>query len=311
MPDVTASDLKNSKTRKAISSGIAKMAGVSSQSVKILNSGGELFDTALDELIQVTETGVTVKFEIKTSSSSAAKTLAKGIKITPKALKKLTKDVVKGTTSACGKVAEDSKKEVKDICSTGQKELNRLPRGKSCCQSGQPALNQAKSHLSDTESQLSSCKGKLNDLENTPVKFKSTAFKKLKNGKCGAFFNSRSYKDAKQNVEDQQKKCNTLKGKIEAYKKSVKDAKGAQKRSIQRCVSNKAKNINTAFRSARKNCNSKKNKKGWKRASTMLCVLNNISIDKCEVSSLPKITKPKVGTIKCDAGRFSDEPEAF
>jgi len=207
--------------------------------------------------------------------------------------------------SACYKVASDVKAEVDTACRNAQKMVNDINTGSSCCKTNAGAVTQADSRLKEVQGKLDQCKSALRDAQDTKVSFPAISFKKLKKGKCASFFGGNSYKNAKRKFDNQKRKCNGLQGQVKAFKRGASDAKKAQKRAIQKCLNRTHRTIASTYNTSKKQCNSSANKKTWKRAKHMLCVLNKTPLNKCKVGALPSITKPKTASINCKGQTFS------
>jgi len=207
--------------------------------------------------------------------------------------------------SACYKVASDVKAEVDTACRNAQKMVNDINTGSSCCKTNAGAVTQADSRLKEVQGKLDRCKSALRDAQDTKVSFPAISFKKLKKGKCASFFGGNSYKNAKRKFDNQKRKCNGLQGQVKAFKRGASDAKKAQKTAIQKCLNRRHRTISSTYNTAKKQCNSSANKKTWKRAKHMLCVLKKTPLNKCKVAALPSIKKSKTASINCKGQKFS------
>merc|ERR1712139_751635 len=101
--------------------------------------------------------------------------------------------------NACESLAKDTIKEIDNSIKTQQNMLNKLYKGERCHTEGKAAYDQAKRRKTDADRKLSTANKRLRDASNYQVDFGRYTFSGLREGSCGAFYNDRSYVNAKAN----------------------------------------------------------------------------------------------------------------
>merc|ERR1711977_585396 len=99
--------------------------------------------------------------------------------------------------NACESLAKDTIKEIDNSIKTQQNMLNKLYKGERCHTEGKAAYDQAKRRKTDADRKLSTANKRLRDASNYQVDFGRYTFSGLREGSCGAFYNDRSYLNAK------------------------------------------------------------------------------------------------------------------
>merc|ERR1712093_797390 len=103
--------------------------------------------------------------------------------------------------NACESPAKDTIKEIDNSIKTQQNMLNKLYKGERCHTEGKAAYDQAKRRKTDADRKLSTANKRLRDASNYQVDFGRYTFSGLREGSCGAFYNDRSYVNAKANYK--------------------------------------------------------------------------------------------------------------
>merc|ERR1712093_155630 len=183
--------------------------------------------------------------------------------------------------NACESLAKDTIKEIDNSIKTQQNMLNKLYKGERCHTEGKAAYDQAKRRKTDADRKLSTANKRLRDASNYQVDFGRYTFSGLREGSCGAFYNDRSYVNAKANYKRRQREQT--------------QATGAQKTAV--------KNQNAKGWTAA-NRNNANNAKAWKKAKHMLCVLADTPESRCNTGGLRRLSKPRlhssVTNVRCD-----------
>merc|ERR1712100_924120 len=183
--------------------------------------------------------------------------------------------------NACESLAKDTIKEIDNSIKTQQNMLNKLYKGERCHTEGKAAYDQAKRRKTDADRKLSTANKRLRDASNYQVDFGRYTFSGLREGSCGAFYNDRSYVNAKANYKRRQREQT--------------QATGAQKTAV--------KNQNAKGWTAA-NRNNANNAKAWKKAKHMLCVLSDTPESRCNTGGLRRLSKPRlhssVTNVRCD-----------
>merc|ERR1712036_120406 len=183
--------------------------------------------------------------------------------------------------NACESLAKDTIKEIDNSIKTQQNMLNKLYKGERCHTEGKAAYDQAKRRKTDADRKLSTANKRLRDASNYQVDFGRYTFSGLREGSCGAFYNDRSYVNAKANYKRRQREQTQATG---AQKTAVKDQH--------------AKGWTAADR------NNANNAKAWKKAKHMLCVLADTPESRCNTGGLRRPSKPRlhssVTNVRCD-----------
>merc|ERR1712216_647583 len=183
--------------------------------------------------------------------------------------------------NACESLAKDTIKEIDNSIKTQQNMLNKLYKGERCHTEGKAAYDQAKRRKTDADRKLSTANKRLRDASNYQVDCGRYTFSGLREGSCGAFYNDRSYVNAKANYKRRQREQT--------------QATGAQKTAVK---NQHAKGWTAANR------NNANNAKAWKKAKHMLCVLSDTPESRCNPGGLRRLSKPRlhssVTNVRCD-----------
>lgn len=206
-----------------------------------------------------------------------------------------------GGDSACRKVADDSIRTIKNECDALQKNVDTASKAnQKCCNSGKPAVCSAEKSKGDLGGKSSTCKGEADALANAKITFTST-LDALKNGKCKSIHGSSAYKKKKAEHATKTKECNKLSGAVSEAKKALKTAIASAKKARRTCNKDARTALDEAFKTAKKACNSDKNKRAFTRAQHMKCVLDGKSLKNCKTGKYPSVKKTALSKLTCDA----------
>merc|ERR1711904_580298 len=204
--------------------------------------------------------------------------------------------------NACESLAKDTIKEIDNSIKTQQNMLNKLYKGGRCHTEGKAAYDQAKRRKTDADRKLSTANKRLRDASNYQVDFGRYTFSGLREGSCGAFYNDRSYVNAKANYKRRQREQTQATGAQKTAVKSQNDARAAHLKAVEKCrcavKDQHAKGWTAANR------NNANNAKAWKKAKHMLCVLADTPESRCNTGGLRRLSKPRlhssVTNVRCD-----------
>jgi len=206
-----------------------------------------------------------------------------------------------GGDSACRKVADDSIKTIKAECDALQKTVDEAAKAnQACCKSGKEAVCANEKSKDALAGKKSTCDGEAKAIASAKITFTSS-LKALKNGKCKSIHGSSAYKNKKAEHRTKTKECNKLSGAASEAKKALKAAIKAAKASRKKCNSDAKNALNKVFKTAKKACNSKKNKRAFTRAQHMKCVLDGKNLKRCNAGKAPAVTKSKMSKLTCGA----------
>merc|ERR1712205_217801 len=185
--------------------------------------------------------------------------------------------------NACESLAKDTIKEIDNSIKTQQNMLNKLCKA-------------------DADRKLSTANKRLRDASNYQVDFGRYTFSGLREGSCGAFYNDRSYVNAKANYKRRQREQTQATGAQKTAVKNQNDARAAHLKAVEkfRCAvkDQHAKGWTAANR------NNANNAKAWKKAKHMLCVLSDTPESRCNTGGLRRLSKPRlhssVTNVRCD-----------
>jgi hypothetical protein len=202
----------------------------------------------------------------------------------------------------CGEVIDDSISEIDEMCGSMQKEIDIAATGdKSCCSRGSSTVCKAQTQVTTSTNTIKKCHTEVKVAGRVKVVFPSVEFNDLKKGKCGRFFNIKSYISIEKNIRKLKKKCAKYKGEKKAFMKSFQTAHNYATTAKGKCFKSASGRLRALIKTGRKICESQKNKKAFTRAKHMRCVLDGISLKKCKVGSPPSIKSRKLQKIKCPA----------
>jgi len=204
--------------------------------------------------------------------------------------------------NACESLAKDTLKEIDNSIKTQQNMLNKLYKGERCHLEGKAAYDQAKRRKTDADRKLSTANKRLRDASNYQVDFGRYTFSGLREGSCGAFYNDRSYVNAKANYKRRQREQTQATGAQKTAVKNQNDARAAHLKAVEKCrcavKDQHAKGWTAANR------NNANNAKAWKKAKHMLCVLADTPESRCNTGGLRRLSKPRlhssVTNVRCD-----------
>merc|ERR1712057_90320 len=190
--------------------------------------------------------------------------------------------------NACESLAKDTIKEIDNSIKTQQNMLNKLYKGERCHTEGKAAYDQAKRRKTDADRKLSTANKRLRDASNYQVDFGRYTFSGLREGSCGAFYNDRSYVNAKANYKRRQREQTQATGAQKTAVKNQNDARAAHLKAVEKC------------RCAVKD----QHAKAWTKAKHMLCVLADTPESRCNTGGLRRLSKPRlhssVTNVRCD-----------
>merc|ERR1712093_741220 len=173
--------------------------------------------------------------------------------------------------NACESLAKDTIKEIDNSIKTQQNMLNKLYKGERCHTEGKAAYDQAKRRKTDADRKLSTANKRLRDASNYQVDFGRYTFSGLREGSCGAFYNDRSYVNAKANYKRRQREQTQATGAQKTAVKNQNDARAAHLKAVEKCRCAVKDQHARGWTAA--NRNNANNAKAWKKAKHMLCVL--------------------------------------
>merc|ERR1712230_138749 len=173
----------------------------------------------------------------------------------------------------------DTLKEIDNSIKTQQNMLNKLYKGERCHLEGKAAYDQAKRRKTDADRKLSTANKRLRDASNYQVDFGRYTFSGLREGSCGAFYNDRSYVNAKANYKRRQREQTQATGAQKTAVKNQNDARAAHLKAVEKCrcavKDQHAKGWTAANR------NNANNAKAWKKAKPRLhSSVTNVRCDK-------------------------------
>merc|ERR1712054_316015 len=147
-------------------------------------------------------------------------------------------------------------------------------------------LDSAKTNKSNKDSALAKAQKK-------KINFGDFVFDSLTPGQCSTFFNMAVYKNAANAVSTAKKKAEQAAGALKNAEKDHTDAIAAAKEAVRKCqcaVKKKhkdtVKKLNAAAEAA--------NKKAWKKAADLRCLLDGTPPAKCKVTAIPTVKPVKL-----------------
>merc|ERR1712188_224148 len=124
----------------------------------------------------------------------------------------------------------------KNACESLAKDtLKELDKGERCHLEGKAAYDQAKRRKTDADRKLSTANKRLRDASNYQVDFGRYTFSGLREGSCGAFYNDRSYVNAKANYKRRQREQTQATGAQKTAVKNQNDARAAHLKAVEKC----------------------------------------------------------------------------
>jgi hypothetical protein len=190
----------------------------------------------------------------------------------------------------CRKLADNTEDAVKKNIKVEQDTLNKMSKGKECPSRGQKAVDNAEDDLAKAKKKATDTDKKYKKSLDHQVDFGKTRFGDLTEGKCGVFFSSSAYTNAKAAAKAAKDAKLKAAGALDQAKKAHERALSDQKEAVNKCYCDlkklHAKTLNDMNVKAEQ-----ANQKAWTRAAHIRCVLDGTPLDKCKVTALPKVTK--------------------
>jgi len=218
-----------------------------------------------------------------------------------------------GGETACMKVATDSINTIKNQCVGVQASVVTASKANQvCCEEGNGAVCSAKMAHYTNQQIAGSCHRELGEMKRTSISFGSTSFKSLTEGKCGNFFSGSAYQKTHKKVTKKIKECQKADGAVSSSKTALENAVKNASKNREKCNKKYQTALDKAYNTAHKTCDSDSNKKAFKRAMHMKCVLAGTALKDCKVSGAPKVNKVTQSKLTCSAqtGEFFDEPSS-
>jgi len=209
--------------------------------------------------------------------------------------------------NACKTLADTTIAEIDQSIRNTQNVMNRLDRGQRCHLEGKATLTNAERRKAHTEREYTVAVKHLTDARNYQVDFGRYTFSGLREGSCNVFYNDGAYRRAKANYQ--------LRVRIESQKRGAKKsaynawvaARKAHIAAVKRCRCRVKNQHAREWTVANKNNAS--NRKAWRKAKHMLCVLSDTPESRCNTSGLRKLSKPRLSSsvlnVRCESHKRS------
>jgi len=199
----------------------------------------------------------------------------------------------KKSDKACRQLADDTEKDVETSVKAQQDTLEKMDKGTQCPSKGKTEVAKAKSNLDDAKVDSKKKKKAYADSKKKKINFGDFSFDELTPGQCAIFFNKPVYINAKALVAVAKKASDKASGYQTAMQKSYDDALKKQKEAINKCQcavkklhADTVKSMNGKVEAA--------NKKAWKHAADLRCILDGTPMSKCKVSTIPTVVPVKL-----------------
>jgi len=190
----------------------------------------------------------------------------------------------------CRKLADNTEDIVKDNIKAEQDTLNKMAKGKECPSRGQKAVDRAADNVKKAQEKATGTAKKYAKALDYRVDFGKHRFGDLTEGKCGVFFRSSAYTNAKAAAKAAKDAKLKAAGALDQAKKAQQTAIEDQKKAIRKCYCDlkklHAKTLNDMNVKVEK-----ANQKGWTRAGHIRCVLDGTPMAKCQMPAMPKVKK--------------------
>jgi hypothetical protein len=193
----------------------------------------------------------------------------------------------------CRKLADATEDDVKANVKGDQSIVDKMDKGEQCPSKGQSAVKLAKKNLDAAKTTKSNKDSALSKAQKKKINFGDFVFDSLVVGQCGTFFNMAVYKNAASAVANAKKAAEQAAGALKNAEKDHTDAIAAAAEAVRKCqcaVKKKhkdtVKKLNDAAEAA--------NKKAWKKAADLRCLLDGTPPAKCKVTAIPTVKPVKL-----------------
>jgi len=193
----------------------------------------------------------------------------------------------------CRKLADATEDEVRKSVAAQQAAIDQLDKGAKCIDTGKKDVDKAKKRLKQATDDKDKKDKALRKARSAKVDFGKYPYEDLTPGQCAVFFNSAAWKNAHSAVQKAQKAATEASGYLQASKKAHQDAVDTAKKAANKC----ACDVKKLHLKAVKNANAKAeaaNKKAWKKAADLRCLLDGTPASKCKVTSIPTVKAVKL-----------------
>merc|ERR1711935_207577 len=208
--------------------------------------------------------------------------------------------------NACLKLANDLKQVVATNVKALQGEQDKMDKGLSCKDEGQPIVKSAQESLATAKAAITTAQNAHNAASTAKVDFGSENLDNLDPSKC-VFFQMSSYTAAVKKREDAKKQLEIAKGEVVSAETGLKNAEDAAKIAVLKCKCDIVTSHETAL--GKRNVDAESaNKEGWTKAEHLICVLEGKDMKACTVSSIPKVEAAKGLCKGCDADACATSP---
>jgi len=193
----------------------------------------------------------------------------------------------------CRKLADATEDDVRANVKGDQSIVDKMDKGEQCPSKGQDAVKLAKKNLDSAKTNKSNKDSALAKAQKKKINFGDFVFDSLTPGQCSTFFNMAVYKNAANAVATAKKQAEQAAGALKNAEKDHKDAVAAAAEAVRKCqcaVKKKhkdtVKKLNDAAEAA--------NKKAWKKAADLRCLLDGTPPAKCKVTAIPTVKPVKL-----------------
>jgi len=200
----------------------------------------------------------------------------------------------KGTSDKdCRKLADATENDVKASVKAQQDALNSIDKGGKCPTKHAQEVKGALKILDKANADKKKADDAYAKAKKTKINFGDFTYDQLTPGQCALFFNKAVYKKADTAVKQAEIKAATAKGFATASQKAYDSAVEDQKKAIKKCHCD-VKKLQKATLGKMNSDVKAANKKLYKKAADLRCLLDGTPASKCKVGSIPVVVPVKV-----------------
>jgi len=200
----------------------------------------------------------------------------------------------KGTSDKeCRKLADATEDAVKASVKAQQDALDSIDKGEKCPSAHTSLVSAALKNLNKAKSDKKKADDAYAKAKKTKIDFGAFTYDQLTPGQCGSFFNQAVYKNVATSVKSAKAKVDMAAGSLTALQKAYDAAVADQKAAINKCHCD-VKKLQKATLEKMNSDVKVANKKLYKKAADLRCLLDGTPASKCKVGAIPVVVPVKV-----------------
>jgi hypothetical protein len=193
----------------------------------------------------------------------------------------------------CRKLADETEDDVKKSVAAQQAAIEQLDKGEKCVNEGQKDVTRLKNQVDNAKADKKKKDKAYQNAQNQKIDFGKFSYNELTPGQCGIFFKNSAWTNAHNSVKNAQQAAQKAAGYLTASEKAHKQAVADAQTAANKCACDVKKLHLKSVKAANDKAEAA-NKKAWKRAADLRCLLDGTPADKCKVTAIPTVKAVKL-----------------